>query len=269
MIIHSSSFKPSWKTFFTRHCEGGVAKRKMMLHLVSHSERSFCIILFDALHYDIITLWHYNPNPNPNLTLLHYDITLWLCRSWTDWVLKDKVGWEPQIWSWVEGSDDACCQVGVDGSWSRYLVSSLYILLCILLCSFYTVQPSLLTLPHLHHLCWADLIGYSELKKRDVCVTGQRVSIRHPATFPQLTSWRSLFLFYSWKEVCSDIYVSLIKDHVTETVNHHNFKDGQIVYSLGCISIEVSSLPCSRSSNYLQTPAAQYYCQWSQEAVDI
>lgn len=125
------------------------------------------------------------------------------------------------------------------------------------LCSFYTVHPSLLTLPHLHQLCWADLIGYSELKKRDVCVTGHRASIRHPATSPHLTSWRSIFLFYPWKDVCLGTCVSTIKDHVTETVNHCNFGDGQLVYSLDCISIEVSSLSCSRSSDYLQTPAAQ------------
>ena len=41
---------------FTRHCEGGVAKRKRLLHLVSHPERSFCIILFDALHCDILII---------------------------------------------------------------------------------------------------------------------------------------------------------------------------------------------------------------------
>ena len=76
-------------------------------------------------------------------------------------------------------------------------------------------------------------------------------------------------MFYPWKDISSGTYVSAIKDHVTETVNHRNFEDGQLVYSLGCISIEVSSLPCSRSYDYLQTPAAQYLCQWSQEAVDI
>ena len=32
--------------------------------------------------------------------------------------------------------------------------------------------------------------------------------------------------------------VSTIKDHVTETVNHCNFEDGHIVYSLGGISVE-------------------------------
>lgn len=32
--------------------------------------------------------------------------------------------------------------------------------------------------------------------------------------------------------------VSTIKDLVTETVNHRNFEDGQIVYSLGGISVE-------------------------------
>ena len=73
---------------FTRHCEGGVAKRKRILHLVSHPERSFCVILFDALHCDILII----------------------CRNWADWVLKDKVGWEPQIWSWVQGSDAAAAR---------------------------------------------------------------------------------------------------------------------------------------------------------------
>ena len=32
--------------------------------------------------------------------------------------------------------------------------------------------------------------------------------------------------------------VSTIKDHVSETVNHRNFEDGQIVYSLGGILVE-------------------------------
>ena len=32
--------------------------------------------------------------------------------------------------------------------------------------------------------------------------------------------------------------VSTIKDYVSETVNHRNFEDGQIVYSLGGISVE-------------------------------
>lgn len=32
--------------------------------------------------------------------------------------------------------------------------------------------------------------------------------------------------------------VSTIKDHVAETVNHCNFEHGQIVYSLGGISVE-------------------------------
>ena len=187
---------------FTRHREGRVAKKKRRLHLVSHPERSLCVILFYALHYDIFIM----------------------CRSWANWMLKDKVGWEPQIWSWVQGSADARCQVGVDDSWSTYLVSSLYVLLCILLCFFYTVKPSLLALPHLHHLCWADLIGYSELKKRDVWVTGHRASIRHPATFPHLTSWNSIFLFYPWNDICSETYVSTIKDHVNETVNHRNWR---------------------------------------------
>lgn len=125
---------------------------------------------------------------------LNYDIFI-ICGSWVDWALKDggagSLISDPQFRAVMilpggsERQPGTGCPRG-EGVISTYLVSSPF---CPSLHPpsgiFTPVWPSHPPL-HLPHLCWANLIGCSEFKNRDACVTGQRVSLGYPVTLPQL-----------------------------------------------------------------------------------